>query len=253
MNRAAVPFLLAFVGTLHAQSFEAASIKPSSPGRVGGGMNISPGRIKIMNSSLKFCIQMAWNVKDFQVSGANGWMDTERYDIDAVAAVRFKEGEYRVMLQALLTERFGLAIHRETQERPGYALVVGRGGPKLPPPGETRDILFSRTASGDTTLTARNASVGELAQGLASTLGATVIDRTGIEGRFDVSMQWTPDATSEPMRSKSGMPLPPPTPDAVPGPGIFTVLQDRLGLKLEARKMPVEVIVIDRASRPSGN
>src|SRR5437660_572670 len=102
-------------------AFEAAAIKPSSPGKVGGGLNLLPARIKVVNASLKFCIQVAWNVKGFQISGGAGWTDTDRYDIDAVAARPFKDGEYQAMLQALVADRFGLVIHRETQDKAGYA------------------------------------------------------------------------------------------------------------------------------------
>ena len=233
-------------------AFEAASIKLSSPGKAGGGINVSPARIRIVNSSLKFCVQVAWNVKDFQVSGGAGWMDTDRYDIDAVAASSFKEEEYRTMLQALLAGRFGLVFHRETRERAGYALVTARNGPKLPPPVEDPGMLFSRTPSGDITLQAGSASMSQLAGALSTMLGATVVNRTGIEGRFDVSLQYTPDPTSQPLLTKSGEPVAPP-PDAVPGPSIFNALQEKLGLKLAAVKVPVEVIVIDHANRPSDN
>lgn len=234
-------------------AFEAASIKPGNSRSSGGGLNLLPGRIRVVNGSLKFCIQVAWNVKDFQVSGGEGWMGTDRYDIDAVAAGPFQKGEYRAMLQTLLADRFGLVMHRETQNKSGYALVAGRNGAKLPPPIEDPDIMFSRTPSGDTVLKATSASMSQLAMALSSTLGAPVVDLTGIEGRFDVSLRWTPDPTSQPLMTKSGVPLPPPPPDAVTGPTLFTALQEKLGLKLEARKVPVEVIAIDRAHRPSGN
>jgi uncharacterized protein (TIGR03435 family) len=259
MKRAPLTALLAAtLSVVHGQSpappaFEAASIKPGSPGRAGGGLNLFPARIRIVNASLKFCVQVAWNVKDFQVSGATGWMDGDRYDIDAVAASPFKEGEYRTMLQALMADRFGLVIHRETQDKAGYALVAGRNGPKLPPPVEGPDILFGRTPSGDITLKATSASMNQLAGVLSSTLGATVVDRTGIEGRFDVSLQYTPDPATQPLMTKSGVPVPPPPSDAASGPSIFSALQGTLGLKLEARKVPVEVIVIDHANRPSDN
>ena len=238
---------------LHGQAFEAASIKRSSPDKAGSGISTYPNRIHIINSTLKFCVEMAWNVKDFQVAGGPGWSDSDRYDIDAVAAEAFKPGEFRAMLQALLADRFGLTIHRETQEKPGFALVVARNGPKLPPPGEDPSIMFSRTPTGDATLNATRTSMQQLASSLASRLGSTIIDRTGIEGQFDVSMQWTPDPSTEPFLTKSGAPAPPPPPDAVSGPSIFSVLQEKFGLKLEARKVPVEIIVIDRANRPSEN
>jgi uncharacterized protein (TIGR03435 family) len=233
-------------------AFEAASIKPGDPRRVGSGLNLSPARIRIVNASLKFCVQLAWNVKDFQVAGGAGWIGTDPYDIEAVAARPFKEGEYRTMLQTLLAERFGLVIHREVRDKPGYALVTARTGPKLPPPIEDPGIMFSRTPDGDITLKATDASMNQLAGALSSMLGATVVDQTGIEGRFDVSLRYTPDPADRPLVTKSGIPLPPPS-DAVPGPSIFSALQEKLGLKLEALKVPVEVIVIDRANRPSDN
>lgn len=231
-----------------AQSFEAASIKLNNSGRAGGGISTYPARIKVINSSLKFCVQVAWHVKDFQVSGASGWMDAEHYDIDAVAAEPFKKDEYREMLKALLADRFGLAIHSEMQDKQGYALVVAKNGSKLRPPVEDPSVMFSRTASGDMTLEAPNVSMGQLASALSYPLGSTVVDKTGIEGRFDASFQWTPD---QPMRLKSGEPAP--APDATPGPSIFTAIQEKLGLRLESRKVPTEVIMIDRAQRPSEN
>ncbi len=234
-------------------AFEAASIKPNSAGGTRSGMNVQPARIKVINSTLKFCVEMAWNVKDFQVSGGASWTDSDRFDIDAVAANPFTKDEYRTMLQALLADRFGLVIHHETQDKAGYALVVGRNGPKLPPPVDDPSILFSRTSSGDTTLTAPNVSMTQLAGALSSALGATVVDRTGIEGKFNIFLQWTPDSALQPRMMKSGEPAPPLPPDTVPGPSLFTALQEKLGLKLESRKVPVEIVVIDHASRPSGN
>ncbi len=255
----AVPVVIALDHPLpiHAQAaapaFEAATIKPNRSGRSGGGLNVLPARIKIVNSSLKFCIQMAWNVKDFQVSGGDRWTDSERYDIIAVAASPFKQAELRTMLQALLTDRFGLLTHRETRDGAGYALVTARNGPKLPPPIDDPDVMLGRTASGDMSLKAKNATMEQLASTLSATLGTTVVDRTGIEGRFDVSLEWAPDPTSQPLVNKSGAPAPMPAADGIPGPSIFTALQQKLGLKLEARKVPVEIIVIDHANRPSEN
>lgn len=234
------------------QSFEAASIKLNNSGRAGGGIDLYPARIKVINASLKFCIQVAWDVKDFQVSGAAGWMEREHYDIDAVAAEAFEKGEFREMLKTLLADRFGLAVHSETQDKQGYALVVAKNGSKLPPPVDDPSIHFSRTPSGDTTLKAPNVSMAQLASALSTTLGAIVVDKTGMEGRFDASFQWTPDS-GQPVRLKSGELAPPPPADATPGPSIFTAIQEKLGLKLESRKVPTEVIVIDHAQKPSEN
>jgi len=245
--------IAAFLITIaaHGQVFEAASIKPNNSGKPGSGMSLYPARIKVINSTLKFCVQVAWNVKDFQVAGGAGWMDTERYDIDAVAANPFTKEESRTMLRALLAERFGLVVHSETQDRQGYVLVTARNGPKLPPPIDDPSVMFSGTPSGDRTLTATSVSMPRFAEALAVPLGAIVVDRTGIEGQYNVSFQWTPDPASEPRILKSGEPAPPT--DAAAGPSIFTALQEKLGLRLESKKVPVEVIVIERANRPTEN
>jgi uncharacterized protein (TIGR03435 family) len=235
------------------QVFEAASIKPNNTGKPGSGMSLYPNRIKIINSTLKFCVQMGWNVKDFQVAGGAGWMDTERYDIDAVGANPFTKEESRTMLRALLADRFGLAVHSETQDRQGYVLVTARNGPKLPPPIDDPSVLFSRTPTGDRTLKATNVSMARFAEALSFPLGAIVVDRTGIEGQYDVSFQWTSDPAGDSRTLKSGEPAPAPPVDATPGPSIFTALQEKLGLRLESKKVPVEVIVIERANRPSEN
>ena len=197
-------------------------------------------------------MQIAWDVKDFQISGGAGWNESEHYDIEAVATKPFEQDEYRAMIQTMLADRFGLVIHHAVEDRSGYALVVNRNGPKLPPPEEDSSVLFSRTASGDRTLQAKSATMKQLASGLSFVLGKVVIDKTGIEGLYNVSMQWTPDP-SNPLLNKSGMPDPGPPIDAAPGPTIYTVLQEKLGLKLESRKIPVDVIMIDQARRPSAN
>lgn len=243
---------LMFASLLCAQTFEAAAIKLNNSGRAGGGFRVDPARIKIINSTLKFCVQVAWNVKDFQVSGASGWMETQHYDIDAVAASPFTQEESRKMLRALLADRFGLVVHSETQDKPGFALVAGRNGPKLPPPTDDQSVMFSRTASGDRTLSAPNVTMKRFADALTVALGAIVVDQTGIEGRYDASFQWTPDS-NEPRVSKSGEPLPPPPMDAMAGPSIFTAVQEKFGLRIEAKKVPMDVIVIERANRPSEN
>ncbi len=253
-----IPFLAMAVGAQTAQSssFEAASIKSAAPGKRGGGISIQGARVRIINSSLKACVQIAWNVQDFQVSGATGWMDAERFEIDAVAASPIQGLEHRTMLQALLIERFGLVIHSETREAKGYALVVGRKSAKLLPPTEHTDapsLLFDRNPDGTFTLTATSASTKQLTEALSTRLGVIVVDQTRLDGRFDFFLEFSPETRGEPMLSKSGEPLPQPPSDSSPGPSIFQALQAKLGLKLEARKLPVEVIVIDRAQPPTEN
>ncbi len=253
MKLAALSFLLTVILPGQTPTFEAASIKPGDPNRRGSGINVQPARIRVINATLKFCVEVAWDVKDFQVSGAAGGIDSDRFDIDAVAAKPFEKGEMRLMLQALLAERFALKVRKDTQEKSGFALVVQKSGPKLPPAEEDKSILFSRAPGGDITLSARSVSMTQLAGALSSNLGAIVVDRTGLEGVFNASLQWTPDPSNRLLTGKNGEPLPPPASDEVPGPSIFTALPEKLGLRLESRKVPVEVIVIERAEHPTAN
>ena len=249
-------FLLAILAQAQSTkiAFEAATVKPNNSGRLGGGINRMPARIRVINASLKLCIEFAFDVRGFQIAGGPGWLDTDRFDIDAVAAEPFKDGEDRAMLQSLLADRFGLAIHRETQDRAGYALVPGRNGAKLTPAkSDDPSSMFSSTESGDITWSAPAITMSRMAEALSGRIGLKVVDQTGIEGKFDVSLQWTPDAGTGPRLSKSGEPLPAPPADAIPGPTLFTAIQEKLGLKLESKKVPVEVIVVDRATRPSEN
>jgi len=153
------------------------------------------------------------------------------------------------MVQQLLADRFKLAVHRETKELPAYALVVAKSGPKLT---ATKDTGGGKgTSSGDGHLTATGLTMARLAQTLTQILsrelGRVVIDKTGIVGEYDLSLTWTPDDRSAAAANTSKD-----TPD-LPGPSIFTALQEQLGLKLESTKAPVETLVIDHIEEPSAN
>jgi uncharacterized protein (TIGR03435 family) len=147
-------------------------------------------------------------------------------------------------LQALLAERFQLAVHRETRDLPMYSLVVGKNGVKMQPTDPT-------VKSGTSLITqkmfkAQRSTVDSIAQGLAGVLGRPVKNETGLEGFYDFKMEWAPEPAAGGGR---------PDERAIDtlGPSLFTAVQEQLGLKLEARKGPMEVIVVDRAQRPSEN
>jgi len=153
-------------------------------------------------------------------------------------------------LQALLAERFHLSVHRETKEQPVYALVVGKTGSKLQPAkeGSPGKIQWRRNQ-----FTADGVQLQMLTPALASILGRPVIDKTGLTGNFDLTLEWAPDPN--PSFGNFG---PAPGADAPPpgdpnGPSIFTAVQEQLGLRLESEKGPVEIVVIDRVEKPSEN
>jgi len=214
------------------------------------------GGLKVEHASLKSLIKSAYDLRDFQLSGVSGWMETERYVI--LAKGQFDgPSEYRKMndeqrkgmsalvskrLQNLLAERFHLVIHRETKELPVYALVVAKGGVKMAantsPDGSPQSMTTGRAM-----FKATRASLQSIAASLASITGRPVRDETGLTGFYDLDVKWTPDAPVNPDSEK---------PPEV-GPTIFTALQEQLGLKLESRKGPVEIVVVDSAERPSEN
>jgi uncharacterized protein (TIGR03435 family) len=223
-------------------AFEAASIKPThyqgGPLRVTS--RVDADGINFSNTTLKACIQRAYGVKPYQVTGPD-WIGTERYNIVAKASGPAPEAALLLMLQTLLADRFKLVFHRESKEMPVYALVGAKNGPKFKEAkgegatqigaGDGEGVLFER------------AGMNALAGVLARSVDRPVLNDTGLNGLYDFKLTWTED--NGPRR-----------PDAAePGdaPSIFTAVQEQLGLKLEARRAPVDILVIDRAGRPSEN
>jgi bla regulator protein blaR1 len=238
-------------------TFEAASVKPSKPDARGSSFNFTPGGgLTITNGTLKGIIETAYDVRDFQISGASGWMDSEHYDIFAKSAFddsRAQTGnsqerikETRLRLQTLLAQRFQLRIHRETKELPVYALALGKKGSKLAEAGNDPENPRSGIQAGCGQMTGMRASIANLTMTLSRQLGSPVLDRTGLPGKYDFHLQWTPDAGScSPQPDGPAV-----SPD---GPSIFTAIQEQLGLKLESTKAAVEIIVIDHVEKASAN
>ena len=259
--------------------FEVASIKPAAPDQ--RGQFIRPGAnggLNINNMPLKELIVIAWRIQPFQISGGPPWIESARYDISAKPEHKPERDQVLLMLQSLLADRFELKVHHETKELPIYALVLankdGKLGPQLteskegsctpfdpsrppppPDPGKPPVMGCGGMMMGPDRITAIGVAVSQLAPVLARTLERTVVDKTGLTGKYDIQAQWTPDQTQLAAMRGNG-PLPPdmPTPQFDPnGPSLFTALQEQLGLKLESQKGPVDVIVIDRVERPSEN
>ncbi len=232
--------------------FEAVSIKPSSPDARGGGFNISPGRLNGKNVNLKDLVKFAYDIHDYQLSGGLGWTETEHYEVLATFPAGTTNAQRAEMMQKMLADRFALVIHREPKDVAGYALAVGKNGPKLHPPEDPQQgmMLGRSPTTGQRTLHGTSSTMSDMASFLADLLGKPVQDDTALAGKFDFSMEWTPDPVSEVMLRKGAGEAPPG--DQV-GPTIFTALQEQLGLKLETKKIPVSAVVIDHAEKPSAN
>ena len=256
------------------------------PGLHGGPGTSSPGRLSGA-ASLKQLLRRAYGLNAYQISGP-AWMDSARYEVDAAIPAGATREQVSLMLQALLAERFGLVAHRETRELPFYALVIRKRGPKLQPsstagpaeedqPAEHAVPRLERRPDGIPELSpgsavprsyeivvggpdgilyklwARRETMQQLADRLSSQLSQPVLDKTGLPGQYDFALTWTME------NAGGGVPRTDPPPDEIdfhgtpvlpePGLSIFTAVEAQLGLKLEQRKGPLPMVVVDRVDR----
>jgi uncharacterized protein (TIGR03435 family) len=231
-------------------SFEVASIKPSRPDDTSQDWDDSPGRLSIENYTLRQMIQSAYGLKsESQVLGGPKWIDKEHFDITAKAddveteKMRSSNGKQWVhersqMLQSLLAERFQLKVSRGERNLSVNALVVSRSGIRFQPSASTEMNRDLTVHNGD--LTAIGVSMDSFANFLSRQSengNRVVLNRTGLTGNYDFKMNWTPDRGNV-------------VPADARYPGLFTALQEQLGLKLESQKGTVPVVAIDMASEP---
>jgi uncharacterized protein (TIGR03435 family) len=215
------------------------------------------GHFLAINVSSKMLIRWAFHMPETRILDGDSWTNSIMFDIDAKAdnsvdaemrALSSDAGRLQKerMVQALLADRFKLVTHTETRELPIYALVVAKGGPRLGATQASGTTINS--GSGHIQVQGSN-SVALLAETLARVVGRVVIDKTGIQGRYDIRLTWMPDDGAAPrFNGAEGSSLP-----SDSGPSIFTAIQEQLGLKLESQKGPVEVLVIDHIEMPSDN
>lgn len=226
--------------TLHAATFEVASVKRAAPDARGSDVDVYHGVLRMRNVTLKRCIARAYEVPEAQVIGGPRWIGELRFDIDAKADHDAAGEEIGPMLQHLLSERFGLALHHEMRVLAGYALVVAKGGIKAP---RSAEGTTSNTDRSRGRLQVKATSMPKVAMRLAAVLGEPVVDMTGVSGDFDFTLLWTPDD----MRAN------PAETEPAEYPSLFTAIEEQLGLKLEARRAPADALVIDDARPPSQN
>jgi len=257
-------------------SYEVASIKPEKSGSMMFRVLNTPDGFSA-TTTVQMLIRVAYGVEDNQISGAPGWVSSEKYDVEAkmdpdTADKLKKLGEAqteparRHMLQTVLADRLKLATHRETKELPIYSLVVAKGGLKLheAKPGDTYPNgikgMDGRPAPpgahvmrmGRGELTGQGIAMEQVAHLLTQQTGRTVVDNTGLKGNYDFTLHWTPDQNAPAFNGPGGG-GPDSTTSSESGPSIFTAIQEQLGLKLESQKGPVEILVIDHVEKPSEN
>ncbi len=183
--------------------FEVASIKPGDPSLGGYSMRSFPGRLELRNYTVKACIEMAYSVNDNQLAGGPKGFDTEGYDIIAKLPEGGKGEQIPQMLQALLADRFHLTFHRETRSLAAYLLMPAKGGPKMPQATETIS-----TSWGARRIRGKGIGMAALADMLTKLLEHPVFDETGLEGRYDVTLDFAPvQASPTPTNEDLGLPF----------------------------------------------
>jgi uncharacterized protein (TIGR03435 family) len=221
--------------------FEVAVIHPTNPEDVLGPSGCSDsgaaGLVRCTDVTLKRSILGAYAVLPDQVRGGPDWIDVDHFEITGKTATPQTEKGLMVMLQALLAERFKLSFHREL--RPGHAMVLGvaKRGARLQPAG---DAQYSWKNMRDH-LEASKLTMGELAEILSRKLDLPVIDRTGLTGAFTFTLRWNPEVAAGLSHAESAAAL---------RPEVASAISRQLGLTLTARKMPVEILVVDHAEKP---
>lgn len=235
-------------------SFEVATIKPSKPDEQGKAFLVQGTRFKTINVTLTEMMSFAYGVHSKQLVGLPPWAGTEKFDVDAKpdAEGAPSDKQWKSMLQKLIVSRYKLAFHREKKELPVYVLTVGKNGPKMTKSqGDPNGLpgLFFRGRLGDLGVT--NANMADFA-GLMqnAVLDRPVLDQTGITGRWDFTLDWTPDDSQF---QGMGAKIPPPKEGENTPPPLYTAIQEQIGLKLEATKAPADVMVIDHVEQPSAN
>jgi len=195
-------------------------------------------------------VQLAYSVQRYQIVGAPRWFSNEAFDIEAKPETPFSPTaeESKTMLRALLAERFGLSVRRETRTGTVYNLVVAKGGPKsqaTQTPPEQRSVR-----GGMGSFTATGVTLEFFLQRVSAQLEGPIFDRTGLTGEYDINLHWTPErqTMSAVTTQANGEPA-----MEVDDPALTTALDEQLGLKLERTKGPVETLVIQGVERPARN
>jgi uncharacterized protein (TIGR03435 family) len=233
--------------------FEVVTIKPSNPDARGQGFDIQGRYVKTMKTTVNNMITFAYGLHAKQIVGGPDWLDSERFDVDGVPDVAGTPNikQFRMLIQSLLTDRFKLAFHQGKRELSAYVLTRGKDGPKLVKTAREVNDLPEFSIEKRGVLRAVNVTMRDFCIGMQSVvMDKPVVDGTGLRERYDLALTWTPDASQF---FQTGTTIKESRDDPNAPPGLYTAIQEQLGLKLGAVKASVEVMVVDRVERPSEN
>ena len=225
--------LVAIEALAQTPAFEAATIKPSKDVPGHSGSHSRTGMIVMTGQTLKGLICATYQVKDFQVTGGPKWIDGDRFDINAKAEGAANDSQMKAMLQTLLADRFQLVFHHEEKIGPSYALVLVKSGLKIKP---VEGAAGSNSHGSKGQLTVTGMTMSKFADWLSRELKTPVTDLTATPEAYDFKLEWSTEGDANDMES-----------------ALFAALQSQLGVKLESRKLPIDMIVVDRAEKPSEN
>jgi uncharacterized protein (TIGR03435 family) len=224
-------------------SFAVATIKPHDPNSNHQGFNATGDRFTIRNQTIVSLMMFAYSIDKHQVVDPPAWVSTDRFDIEGTTDTPGESNlhQQQEMVQKLLADRFGLRFHRETRELPVYAIQIAKGGAKLKPAANP-DAEPDQDASShgtELTVTITSGTMADFILGMQFFFDRPLVDRTGIPGRHDFTLRYTNDEAN--------------ATDPNAPPGLFTAIQEQLGLKLDPVKAPIDVFAIDRVEPPSAN
>jgi uncharacterized protein (TIGR03435 family) len=255
-------------------AFDVVSVKPNKGDSMMSRIMMTPDGVSVTGVPLHMLLREALGVSDNQLVGEPGWVNSDRFDIEAKVAAddapklkTLTPQQHWAMFLPIFEERFGLKFHHETKELTQYVLVVAKDGPKLKEskPGDTYPNGFKgpdgvahagmmRMGRGE--MMGQGVELAVLVRQLSFQFHSSVIDKTGLTGKYDFDLKWAPDEMegAAPRSPDSEQPAANnPAPPVSSGPSIFTALEEQLGLKIESHKEPADVIVIDHIDQPSPN
>jgi uncharacterized protein (TIGR03435 family) len=215
-------------------AFEAAVVKLNRTGGVNGFFP-SPGRLRVTNSTFRQLVEAVFHRKTGTLDGLKGWMESKRYDIEGSAPAAAGFDDELLMLQALLVERFHLRFHFETRDLTVLGLLKSKGGVKIQPARVAGQKERITIRPGE--ISGTNIPFGHFVTVLQAQTGFPITNETGISGEFDFTFKYDPEDSA----------------GVASGTSVFAALDDQLGLRLERRKGPMEVMVIDSAEEPTSS
>jgi uncharacterized protein (TIGR03435 family) len=238
----AMGFAQAPAAQSESRRFEAASIRPSNPAEFAGpsGIQTGGGLLRATNVTLKRTISGAYGIGQDRVLGGPGWTESDRFQITATAGQPAGEDVLNAMLQTLLAERFHLTLHHEIRRGETLRLEAAKNGPKL----QAADAAATSYINGHGRLDATALSMGQFSEILSRELRLPVVDRTGLRGAFNFTLHWNADRPriTDPDEAAADLRW-----------EISTAMTQQLGLAMKSQRMPLDMLVIDHAERPSAN